>query len=132
MNACQRVRGDELGDPGAASRLADDPPGGVPVQPPPVRGQEHRSLGPLADGQVDRPGGPRRQRDGDHLAALAGDGQRPVPALQAQVLDIRAGGLRYPQPVQREQRDQRVLERRPEPGRHQKRAELIAVQRDHM
>jgi hypothetical protein len=28
-----------------------------------------------------------------HLAALAGDHQRPVPALQAQVLDVGAGGL---------------------------------------
>ena len=58
-----------------------------------------------------------RQRDGDDLAALAGNRQGPVPAFQAQVLDIGAGGLRYPQPVQREQRDQRVLERRAEPRR---------------
>jgi hypothetical protein len=55
---------------------------------------------------------------GDHLAAFAGDGQRPVAALQAQVLDVGAGGLRDPQPVQGEQRDQRVLTRRPEPGGH--------------
>ena len=36
----QRVRRDVLGDPGAAGGRADDPPGAVPVQPPPVR-QEH-------------------------------------------------------------------------------------------
>jgi hypothetical protein len=46
------------------------------------------------------------------------------------VLDIGAGGLGDPQPVQREQRDQRVPGRRPEPGRRQKRAELVAVQGD--
>jgi hypothetical protein len=97
-------------------------PGAVQVQPPPVRA--------LADGQVDRPGGPRRQRDGDHLAALAGDRQRPVPALQAEVVDVGAGGLGNPQPVQREQGDQRILGRRAEPGGDQQRAELVAVQRD--
>jgi hypothetical protein len=64
-----------------------------------------------ADGQVERPGGPRRQRDGHDLAALirAGDGQSPVPALEAQVLDVGVGGFRYAKPVQREQRDQRLL-----------------------
>jgi hypothetical protein len=35
-----------------------------------VRGQEHRPARALADGQVDRPGGARRQRDRDDLAAL--------------------------------------------------------------
>jgi hypothetical protein len=69
----------------------------------PVCGQEQRSVGVFADGQVDRPGGPRRQRDRHHLAALAGHGESPVPALEAQVLDVRAGGLGNPQPVQREQ-----------------------------
>jgi hypothetical protein len=92
----QRVGRDGLADPGAAGGLADDPPGAVPVQPPPVRGQEHRPAGPFPDGQVDRAGGPRRQRDGDDLAALARDRQRPVPALEAQVLDVRAGGLGDP------------------------------------
>ena len=130
MNACLSVCGPTcLGDPGAAGDPADDPPGAVPVQPPPVGGQEDRSFGALADGQVDRPGGARRERDGDDLAALAGDGQRPVPAFEAQVLDVGAGGLRDPQPVQGEQGDQRVLGGRAEPGGDQQRAELVAVQR---
>ena len=89
----ERVGRDGLGDPGAARGLADDPPGAMPVQAPPVGSQEHRPAGAFADGQVDRPGGTRGQRDGDDLAALAGDGQRPVPAFQAQVLDVRAGGF---------------------------------------
>ena len=92
----QRVRPDGLGDPGAARDLADDPPGALPVQPPPsaVRktGPSQRSPG----GQVDRPGGARRQRDRDDLAALAGDGQGPAAALQPQVLDVSAGSLRTP------------------------------------
>jgi len=89
----ERVGRDDLSDPGATRGAADDPPGAVPVEPPPVRSQEHRPAGTLADGQVDRPGGARRKRDRDHLAALAGDDQRPVPALEAQVLDVGAGGL---------------------------------------
>jgi hypothetical protein len=52
-----------------------------------------------------------------------------VPAFQAPVLDVGAGGFRYPQPVEREQGDESVLGGRPEPGGDQKRAELVAVQR---
>jgi hypothetical protein len=121
----QRVRRHQLADPRVAGCLADDPPRAVPVQPTPVRGQEHRPVRPFTDGQVDRPGGPRRQRDGYDLAALAGDGQGPVPALQAQALDAGTGSLRDPQPVQREQRDQRTPGRRPDPGGDQQRAELV-------
>src|SRR5260370_41432054 len=99
MNGPERVRADVLADPGAARDPADDPPGAVPVQPAPVSGEEDRAFGAFAGGQVDRPGGAGRERDGDDLAALAGDRQGPVPALQAQVLDISAGGLRDPQPI---------------------------------
>jgi hypothetical protein len=82
----------------------------------------------LADGQVDRPRGPRRQRDGHDLAALAGHYQGPVAALDSECLGVRAGGLGYPQPVQCQQRDQRVLGRRAESGRDEQRAELVSVQ----
>jgi hypothetical protein len=51
-----------------------------------------------------------------------------VPALEAQVLDVSAGGLRHPEPVQCEQRDQRMLGRRAEPGGHQQGAQLVPVQ----
>jgi hypothetical protein len=50
------------------------------------------------------------------LPALRGDDQGAVTALQPQVLDVRAGGLRHSQPVERDQGDQRVLGGRPEPG----------------
>ena len=120
----QGVRPDRLGDPGAA----DDPPGAVPVQPPAIGGQEDRSVAALADGQVDRPGGARRERDRDHLATLAGDHQGPVPPFDAQRFDAGAGGLGDPQPVERQQRDQRVLTGRAEPGGDQHRAKLVTVQ----
>ena len=58
---------------------------------------------------------------------LAGDGQRPVATFQAQVLNVGAGGLGDPQPVQREKRDQRMLGRRPEAGRYQQGSHFVAV-----
>jgi hypothetical protein len=51
----------------------------MPVQPTAIRNQEQRPVTALADGQVDRPGGARRERDRDDLAALAGDHQGAVP-----------------------------------------------------
>jgi hypothetical protein len=78
--------------------------------------------------RVNRPGGARCERDGDDLAALAGDDQRAVAAFGAQALDVSAGRLRNPQAVQREQGDKSVLGRRAEPGGDQQRAELVAVQ----
>jgi hypothetical protein len=77
------VRRNDLGAHSLAGDLADDPSGAVPVQRLPVRRREQRPGGALSDGQVDRPGGTRRQRDRDDLAALAGDRQGPVPAFQA-------------------------------------------------
>ncbi len=50
-----------------------------------------------------------------------------MPAFEAQVLDVGRSRLGYPKPVQGEQRDQRMLSRRPEPGGNQQRAELVAV-----
>jgi hypothetical protein len=50
MNACLSVGRDGLADPGLARHAADDPPGAVPVQPSPVRSQEHRPVRAVADG----------------------------------------------------------------------------------
>jgi hypothetical protein len=58
-----------------------------------VRGEEHRSRAALADREVDGAGGARGKRDGDDLAGLACDHQRPVPALDAHGLDVGAGGF---------------------------------------
>ena len=94
------MRPDRFGDPGAAGGPADDPGGTVPVQAAPISGQEQRPVATLTGGQVDRPGGPRREWDGNDLAALAGDHQCPVPALDAQALDVGAGGFADTQPVE--------------------------------
>jgi len=69
--------------------------------------------------------GARGERDRDHLAALARDHQGPVAALDTKVLDIGARGLRHPQPIQRQQGDQRVLGGQAEPGCDTQRAELV-------
>jgi len=54
------------------------------------------SAGAFADGQVDRPGGAWGERDGDQLAALTQHGQGAVPALETEIVDVRAqGGVRW-------------------------------------
>ena len=102
----QRVRADLLGQPGAAGDPADDPPGSVPVQPLPGRGGEDRSFAAVADGQVDRPRGARRERDDGFLAALAGDRQGAVPALGRQGIEFAlvASDTRSPLRASRETR----------------------------
>jgi len=51
-----------------------------------------------------------------------------VPALDAQGLDVGTGGLRNPQPVQGQQRDQRVLGGLAENRGDQQRTQVVAVQ----
>jgi hypothetical protein len=51
-----------------------------------------------------------------------------VSALDTEGLDVRASGLGDPQPVQRQQRDQRVLGGLAKSGGDQQRAEFVAVQ----
>jgi len=109
---------------------ADDPRGAVPVEPPAIGGQEDRPVAALADGQVDRPRRAWRQRDGDDLAAFAGDDQRPVAALDTQRLDVGTGGLGDPQPIEGQQCYERVLGGVAQAGGDQQRAKLVAVQPD--
>jgi len=96
----QGVRADMLVYPGAAGSAPDDAGSAVPFEPPAIWSGEQRSFRALADRQVDRAGGARGERDRDDLAAFAGDDQGPVAAFQAEVLDVRAGDLRYPKSVE--------------------------------
>jgi len=123
----QGMGADLLVDSGAAGDATDNSCGTVPVEAFPG-GEEQRAFGTLADGQVDGAGGARGERYGDDLAALAGDDQGPVATLEAQVLDVGAGGIGDSEPVEREQGDQGVLGGRPEPSGDQERADLVAVQ----
>jgi hypothetical protein len=87
---------DVLGQSGAAGDPAGDSPGSVPVQPAAGGGEEDGSFAAFADGEVDRPRCPGRERDNSFLAAFAGDGQGAVAALDGQGLDVGAGRLRRP------------------------------------
>jgi hypothetical protein len=129
MNACRSVWGvTALAIPAwRATRRA--------IRPAPCRsshfpgsGDEDRPVAPVADREIDRPGGPEGERDHGLLAALAGDRQGAVAALGAQRRDVGAGSLGDPQPVEGEQGDQGMLRRRAEPGGDQERADLVAVQ----
>ena len=112
----QRVRADPLGDPGPARDPADDPARGVAVEAPTVG---PRKIGPSQRSPMARSIA-RAVRgasgNGDDLAALAQDRQGAVPALEAERLDVGAGGLRDPQPVEGQQRDQGVLGGLPRPA----------------
>jgi hypothetical protein len=55
-----------------------------------------------------------------------------MPALDAQALDVGAGGFGDPQPIEGQQRDQGMLGGHAEPGGNQQRAKLVAVQRGGM
>ena len=52
--------------------------------------QQDRSLVTFPDTQVDGSGGAGSEGDGDDLAALATDGQRPMSPLQPEVLNVGA------------------------------------------
>ena len=97
-------------------------------RPCPFTARKTWSFAALADGQVDGPRGPRRERDGDDRAALTGDDRGPVAALDAGGLDVRAGGLADPQAVDGPQADQGMPGGRAGPGGGQQCADLVAVQ----
>jgi hypothetical protein len=65
---------------------------------------------------------------GDLLAAFAHDPQRAVTAVDVQVVDVGAERFADPEPVHRQQVDERVVAWRGEPGLDQQGAELVAVQ----
>jgi hypothetical protein len=67
----QRVRTNPLGDASSTRDAPHDPGGGVAVESLTARSDEDWSFAALADREIDRACGTRRERDDDHLAALA-------------------------------------------------------------
>ena len=63
---------------------------------------------------------------GYDLATLAQDGERAVAPLEPEGLDVGADSFRDPQAVQCQQRNERVLDRRPQPGRDEQGAHFVA------
>jgi len=96
MKACRSVWG-------PASHPPDDAGGGVAVETLTVASEEDRPFATLTDGQVDSPGGTRREGDGDDLASLPQHHEGAMPPLERQGLDIGAAGFGDPQPVERQQ-----------------------------
>ena len=124
----QGVGSDPLGDPGPASDAAHDPARGVPIESVAVGAAEDRSFAAFTDGEIDRPRGAGRERDGHDLAALAQDRQGAVAAFEAELFDVGAGRFGDAQPVECQQADERVVAGAGEPGRDQQGADLVAVQ----
>ena len=62
------------------------------------------------------------------FAAIVHDHQGPVTAIHAYRLDVRAERFADPQPVEGEERDQRVITRGTKAGLDEEAAELVAVQ----
>src|SRR5664280_1622047 len=97
------MRADWLGDPSTAGDPSNDPAGAVTIKTPTVCRDEDGTAVAFSDGQIDRPGSTRCQRDGDGLPALAKDGECPMTPFEAQGLDVGPDRFGDPQPVQRQQ-----------------------------
>jgi hypothetical protein len=112
----QAVRRDPLGDPGPPGQPLHRPVGGVAGEPLSGGADEDRPAGTSADVQVKRHGSTGCERDRDVPAAPAYDPLRPVSTIDAEIGDVGAQRFGDPQLVQRQQRDQRVIAWRAEPG----------------
>jgi hypothetical protein len=124
------VWGDPLADPGPSGESLHCPVGGVTVHPASGGADEDRTVGSLADVQVEHPSGSRGERDRDVLAARAHDPKGEMTALDVHVVDVRIQGFGDPQPVQRQQADQGVITSRAETGLDEQGAKLVAIQPD--
>jgi hypothetical protein len=83
----------------------------VPVHPGASAVDQDRPSRAAADGLVDGPADCGRQRDQDHLAALATHAQDPVAVLFAQIGDVGTSGLEDAQAEQPEHGYQREVTR---------------------
>ena len=129
MNPWRSVWGRPLDDPGglAIRRTIRRPRVGRDAA---VVAVQDRAFEPFADDEVDRPSGPRGERHHDGLAAFAQHGQCPVAAFEGEIFDAGTDRFGHPQPVEREQRDQRVIAGAGESGGDEHGAEFVAVQAD--
>jgi hypothetical protein len=89
MKACRSVCGPtRLAIPARRAIRRTIRPGRVPVEALPVRFDEDRAHGALTDGEIDRPGHPRCERQSGGLATLAHHGEGAVAALEAEGFDV--------------------------------------------
>ena len=107
MNAARSNVRMHRAQPRPLAARANPPVSRAAVEPLPVASPQDRPLAPLTDSQVDRASSPRHERDRRRLVALAENAQRPVTALESEVLDVGRARLAHTQPVQAEQHRQR-------------------------
>jgi hypothetical protein len=122
------VRSHALADPGMARDATHDPRRTVTVEAQPVTPDEDRTFAAFTEDKIDGAGGARRERHGDGLAALTHDDQGAVAALESQAFDVGTDRFRDSQPVQRQQRDQRVVTGASQSGGDEDRSDFVAVQ----
>ena len=122
------VRRDALVDPGALHESLDHPVRAVAVHPSTFDAEKDRPHRAFADVQIQCPPGAGCDRDGDVLAALSHDRQRAMSTLDRQVADVGVQRFGDPQPVQREQGDQRAVAEITESGLDKQRAEFVAIE----
>jgi len=84
----QRVGSDTFRDTGLAGDAVHDATRGVTVEAMPVAVEEDGAFAAVAYREVDGACGAGREGDGDDLAALADDAQRPVTAFEAELFDV--------------------------------------------
>ena len=100
--SAQHVRVD-VTEPGALTDRLHPAMCGAPIEPLPISTDQDRALVPLADYEIDRAGSARNKWDHRRLVALAGDTQRSMSALEAEVLDVRGAGLGDAQSIETQQ-----------------------------
>jgi len=124
----QGVRTDSLGDPGPSGDTPHDPPGRMTIEASADAVDEDRTLQSFTDGQVDGTSNAWREGHGDDLATLTHDGEGPVSPFQSEGIDVGADRFGHAQPIQRQQRHQRMVAWRRQSGGDQDRAEFVAVE----
>ncbi len=124
----QRVWANSLVDPGSSGDPSNDPGCSVSIEPSAGAVAEDRPFAAFTNGKIDSARGAWGERDRHGLAALAVDDEGAVTAFETELFDVRADRLGHAQPVQRDQRDQRVIAGASEAGGDQHGADLVAVQ----
>ena len=125
-SVAQSMGTDRLVNPGAARHPAHYAPSTVAVHALAIGAQEDgpASRSPMARSTARAVRGARGH--GYDLATLAQDGERAVAPLEPEGLDVGADSFRDPQAVQCQQRNERVLDRRPQPSRDEQGAHFVA------
>ena len=82
---------------------------GSPVEALPVASAQDRPIVAFTDREINRPSGPRSQRDRRRLVARAEDPQGAVSSLEPEIFHVGGAGVADPLPVEPEQHRQRSM-----------------------